>query len=218
MKIGKYTTTRHKTRKHKTRKHKTRKHKTRKYKTRKYKLRRFGGGDNCYTPYTSSIQWPPYNGCVNNNTEIELTLDKDTIVDRFGNPIKGYFIGDGKTTYDGRSLYQIKPDDDCEAVYKEQVSKNNLTYTVYKILKPFKVKSCEIAPWFGHSGHGIQYRLFENSIDNVDDMDKIELKRDATDGKGLPLPPTKVPHVGELLDLHYIEIMDPSLTTLPNFK
>ena len=205
----------HKTRKHKTRKHKTRKHKTRKHKTRKHKPRRFGG-DKC--DYDRPLPaWPQYYGCSDINKEQELTLDKDTIVDRFGYPKGGYFIGDGKSTYDGRSLYQIKPDDDCEAVYKEKVNNHILTYTVYKILKPFKVKSCEIAPWFGHSGHGIQYRLFENSID-IDDMDKIQLKDDVSDGKGSTLPPTKVPNVGELLDLHYIEIMDPSLTTPPNFK
>jgi len=39
-------------------------------------------------------------------------------------------------------------------------------YHVYKVVKPIQVESAEIAPWFGESGGGIQYK-FNSSINEL---------------------------------------------------
>lgn len=143
------------------------------YKKKRYKkniTRKYGGVCNI-----TNVNWPENFGCYGN--EEIVTIQKGEHVDRFGNHKSGYFLGYMKKnkpfSYTSRSLRNINST--CKNEYHTRIRNGTLRYTVYKVLKKFKVKKCKIAPAFGHTGFGIQYRLYEDSIDsnntpNMNDM------------------------------------------------
>jgi len=130
-----------------------------------------------------------------------ITLEIGTVLDRFGTDF-GFFLGKD-STFDQRSLPSVKPDSNCVDSYKTGLETHAILYNVYKVTKPFKVETCQIAPAFGHAGLGMQYRLFTGSIDDVNDIARVEEKSNSPEGK----PGLKVPNVKEMVTLGYLEEM-----------
>jgi hypothetical protein len=154
--------------KKKHKKHKKSKRKiTRKIKRRQYRKRK-GGTITSACDYDTSngIKWPENHGCLEEEEKI-LVLNPDTIIDRFGGD-GGFYFGDKSSTFDNRSLISLRPGSHCETEYNERLETKKILYTQYKVIRPFRVKTCTIAPAFGHEGHGAQYRLYEDSIEDPD--------------------------------------------------
>jgi len=173
-----------------------RKRKTRKIRRRQYKKRRGGTiMSTCDYDTSKGINWPQNHGCKlkpdGEDPETEIDLEPGTIIDRFGGD-SGFYFGDKSSTFDSRSLVSLRPGQECEPEYKKRLAEKKLLYNEYRVLKPFSVKTCTIAPAFGHEGNGVQYRLYENSI--------IDPDVDATGGDRI------TPSVKTMLDKGYIEI------------
>ncbi len=191
--------------------------KYKKRKTRKHCKTRKGGEPNSQQIQrcaydSSSLSWPTNYGCLSGTTETIITTKVGDRFDRFGWPT-GYYLGNDSSTYDMRSLSHVKQMNECNDVYAYKLQHQLIKYTLYEVLKPFNLKTCEIEPWFNHSGHGIQYRTYENTIP---DTNKISIKHDVSDGKNGNLPPVKVPNIQELVDYGYLKIINTS--TYPMFK
>jgi hypothetical protein len=72
---------------------------------------------------------------------------KPVFVDRFG-PDTGSFLAPADTSYAKRAL----PPDSLDTFGAPPYN-----YNLYEVLKPFRVESGRIAPWFGQTGGGWQY-------------------------------------------------------------
>jgi hypothetical protein len=169
------------------------------------------GGDTCKYEATDADwqqnkDWPLNFGCSASETQIILPIGKR--LDRIGWS-KGYFLGEPGYSFDSRSLRTLKSNKECKVDYENRLNKgsfpNLIEYHQYEVLKPFSAMTCEAKPFFGHKGGAVQYRLFENSITDSNDLAKITEKNDISDKNGMTKPPTKVANVQELLDLGFIK-------------
>ena len=189
-----------------------RKHKvSKKNKRGKYSRLFKRGGSTCKYENTDpdwqqNKDWPNNYGCSASETQIVLPIGKR--LDRIG-WTKGYFLGEPGYSFDSRSLRTLKSNKECKIDYESRLNKgsfpNLIEYHQYEVLKPFSAMTCEARPFFGHKGGAVQYRLFENSITDSDDLAKITEKNDISDKNGMIKPPTKVANVQELLDLGFIK-------------
>jgi hypothetical protein len=175
---------------------------------------KYGGNIDNNCEYDSqNINWPKNFGCIDNETEV--TLEPDTMIDRFGNET-GFFLGDVTSSYDQRSLPSVKPDYNCEPIYNQKIQDHTLPYNLYKVIKPFNVKICTIAPWFEHTGYGKQYRLFVNSISDVNEQNMISPK-----DKPFPapeqIPGIKTPNISEMIQMGYLTRIH-DISDIPKFK
>ena len=166
--------------------------------------------------YTNAEKvWPTNFGCELNEDEEIIVLPTDKIIDRFGHNY-GYYFGDPSSSFDNRSLSLLKPNKNCEIVYKEKVEDASIPYNQYRVLKEFNVKKCNIAPAFNHIGKGIQYRLFDGSVPKT--TLNIKPKRDQSDANGNRVEQDMlVPNVQELIDNQYIELIGKDNITIPPF-
>ena len=209
------------TRKTTTRKTTTRKNKRKTLKKSLRKKKNILGGsvdplEDAMCQYTNAEKiWPTNFGCELNEAEEIIVLPKDTIIDRFGHNY-GYYFGDHSSSFDNRSLSLLKPNKNCEIVYKEKVEDGSIAYNQYRVLKEFKVKKCNIAPAFNHIGKGIQYRLFDGSL--AETTASIKPKRDQSDANGNPINQDMlVPNVQELIDNQYIDLIGHDNISIPPF-
>jgi len=165
--------------------------------------------------YTNAEKvWPTNFGCELNEDEEIIVLPTDKIIDRFGHNY-GYYFGDPSSSFDNRSLSLLKPNKNCENVYKEKVEDASIPYNQYRVIKEFNVKKCNIAPAFNHTGKGIQYRLYDGSLPETTTT-TIKPKRDQSDANGNRVEGEMlVPNVQELLDNQYIEKVEEG--TIPPF-
>ena len=158
------------------------------------------------TDWQQNKDWPKNFGCSNTETEIVLPIGK--MLDRIG-WAKGYFLGEPGYSFDSRSLRTLKSNNECKVDYDNRLNKglfpNLIEYHQYEVLRPFSAMTCQAIPFFGHKGGAAQYRLFENSITDHNDLAKITEKPDISDINGMTKPPIKVANVQELLDLGYIK-------------
>ena len=109
-----------------------------------------------YDQNTGAIRWPGENGDPNingfQNGEFQTeTLQPGTIIDRYGDTKRGRFFSPYGTSLEARAL-------------PPQATQS--PYTAYRVLKPFEVKSGQIAPWFDQPGEGIQY-LSDLTVDEL---------------------------------------------------
>ena len=130
-------------------------------------------------------RWPPRSGCADNAEEI--TLYKGTHIDRFGTNDGKYFgipgepyifrslpwFGFGeynKTSNDCYNPINMEAKNKFNSFYSQpDKSKNpNYDYHIYKVIKPFKVSKCAIAPAFGFPGGGTQFKSNEKIQDLID--------------------------------------------------
>lgn len=99
-----------------------------------------------YLNVEGNIDWPRYapnDGFVEGSQHM-VTLDKDTLIDRYGAP-NGSFVAPAGTLYEMRSLPYFE---------------NPYAYHEYRVIEPIEnVKMGEIAPAFDQPGGGIQYLL-----------------------------------------------------------
>lgn len=99
-----------------------------------------------YLNVEGNIDWPRYapnDGFVEGSQHM-VTLDKDTLIDRYGAP-NGSFVTPAGTLYEMRSLPYFE---------------NPYAYHEYRVIEPIEnVKMGEIAPAFDQPGGGIQYLL-----------------------------------------------------------
>ena len=187
-------------------------------KNKKRKAFLVGGDDDPFCDYKNNEKvWPINFGCELNETEKEITLPIGTIIDRFGHNY-GYYFGDPSSSFDKRSLSLLKPGKSCEPLYIERMKDNSIAYNEYRVKKEFKVKTCTIAPAFNHTGHGIQYRLFEGSLGNVNNLlYPIKPKTNQSDANGNSINREMfVPNVQELIDNQYIALNN--IGTIPSFE
>lgn len=130
-------------------------------------------------------RWPPRSGCA--DIDEEIILHKGTYIDRFGSNNGNYFGIPGEP-YIFRSLPWFgfgeynKLSNDCFNpinmeiknkfnVFYSQPDKSenpNYDYHIYKVIKPFKVFKCTIAPAFGFPGGGTQFRSNKNVQDLIE--------------------------------------------------
>lgn len=185
-------------------------------KTKKNRRGKYGrlfkrGGSVCKYETTDSDwqqnkDWPDNYGCSATETQIVLPIGKR--LDRIG-WTKGYFLGEPGYSFDSRSLRTLKSNKECKMDYENRLNKgsfpNLIEYHQYEVLKPFSAMTCEARPFFGHKGGAVQYRLFEKSITDSNDLAKITEKTDISDNNGMTKPPIKVANVQELLDLGFIK-------------
>ena len=166
--------------------------------------------------YTNAEKvWPTNFGCELNEDEEIIVLPTDKIIDRFGHNY-GYYFGDPSSSFDNRSLSLLKPNKNCENVYKEKVEDASIPYNQYRVIKEFNVKKCNIAPAFNHIGKGIQYRLFDGSVPKT--TPNIKPKRDQSDANGNRVEQDMlVPNVQELIDNQYIELIGKDNIIIPPF-
>ena len=105
---------------------------------------------------TGNPIYPGTNGDVNiegfTNGKYSIdTLKPNTIIDRYGSNGNGkYFSPDG-ISFESRALPPFM---------------KGQPYTRYKVIRPFSVKTGEIAPWFDQAGRGTQY-LTEMGVDEL---------------------------------------------------
>ena len=117
----------------------------------------------------SASDWPSNNGC--SGQEITKLLYKGEHIDRFGKE-DGFFFGVAGIPYIYRSLPwfgNYKPNNtnwnnNIKNNYYQFYSEADINlnpeydYHLFKVIRPFKIKSCTISPAFGYPGGGIQYR------------------------------------------------------------
>ena len=84
----------------------------------------------------------PNIGGFTNGINKTKTLTPGQIIDRYGSNGTGQYFSPGGSSFESRALPPFM---------------ETQPYTLYEVLKPFEVKSGEIAPWFGQTGKGIQY-------------------------------------------------------------
>lgn len=104
----------------------------------------------------------------------EIDLIPGQTIDRYGSNESGQYFSPAGSTYESRALPPF--------MEKEP-------YTVYEVLKPFKVKAGEICPWFDQPGLGTQF-FTDFSI---------------TDSYGMPVKA----NIQTLIDNKYIKIISP---------
>jgi hypothetical protein len=205
---------------------------------RSYKNKAVGGvGDNKFLiripacSYLEPMAWPNHFGCRETEQEKIIELSVGTFIDRFGGNT-GYYFGamnpSGKpATFDERSLplerqFPNMPQttkNECQQEFYARINNgegwagHEIIYNVYKVIKPFKVKTCTIAPAFEHKGMGVQYRLFEGSIVGPE-QNSIDPKTDIPTNEGTTML-AKVPNVQELIVMNYIK--STSVDSLPKF-
>jgi len=199
------------------------KHKIRKNKTiKKINKKRYGGDEckyeNTDPDWNENKEWPKNYGCTGDMNEKEIILPVNKILDRIGWS-KGYFFGEPGYSYDSRSLRIFKKNPACKNQYDGQMNNgifpNRIEYRQYSVLKPFSVMSCSAKAFFGHNGGSVQYRLFEHSLPDQTDREKISEKKDIADADGNIKQAVKVPCVEELLMLGYIK--ETPILNLPDF-
>ncbi|KAK0736140.1 hypothetical protein B0T21DRAFT_289222 [Apiosordaria backusii] len=109
--------------------------------------------------------YPEENGFViaDNGLPIkgEVTLEKGTLLDRFGGET-GTYVSPAGAGYQQRAL----PPTNLNTPTDTGVPYN---YHVYSVLIPFVVKSGPILPWFGQPGNGVQFELPKSVADLVAD-------------------------------------------------
>jgi hypothetical protein len=88
----------------------------------------------------SIINWPPRDGCAD-APELR-TLDAGDQIDRFGSEGGNFFSPVGES-FNARSVPYV-----CR----------NMDYRIYRVVKPFHVKACKAAPWFGAPGGAAQFQ------------------------------------------------------------
>ncbi|MCP4599006.1 MAG: glycohydrolase toxin TNT-related protein [Proteobacteria bacterium] len=88
----------------------------------------------------------------------QITLKKGEVIDRYGEE-SGKFVSPYKTPFGMRSLPKSYMTDK--------------PYKVYKVVKPFKVESGEVMPWFDQPGGGTQHYLGK-SIETLKNEGYIE--------------------------------------------
>lgn len=196
--------------------------------TRRTRRSRKQGGTYTLTPNGKSVwernpqcppakgDWPPHDGCAEPLDIKDHTLNKDDRVDRFGSRF-GYFLAqyiDGKPIpYTQRSMATFQPAHSnnpaipCSNSYDEELKSGSLAYSIFKVVKPFKVKQCTAAPAFGQPGGGIQYRLVEDSIE-YPDQQTITPKPEFSN--------KQIPNVHEMIKLGYL-VPDGNYPTPPWF-
>ena len=81
-------------------------------------------------------------GFLNGEFTPNHTLSEGTFIDRYGDNSGGQYFSPMGESYESRAL----------APYMDTA-----TYTRYKVIKPFNVKSGVIAPWWGRKGMGTQF-------------------------------------------------------------
>ena len=143
----------------------------------------------------TTLKWPDFNGC--DGREQSLTFQVGETYDRYGSE-KGYFLGDLRNTFDQRSMAAMKPGARCSHVFRNRLLSKEQQYRQYRVLKPFVVKTCKVAPFFGHPGGGIQYRLFPGTIP-LNEQSLIEYKTNEAAGDHLK------PNVEEMVKLGYLQ-------------
>ena len=94
----------------------------------------------------------PNIGGFTNGINKTKTLTPGQIIDRYGSNGTGQYFSPGGSSFESRALPPFM---------------ETQPYTQYEVLKPFEVKSGEIAPWFGQSGKGIQYYSDIEIIDSL---------------------------------------------------
>jgi hypothetical protein len=140
-----------------------------------------------------TIKWPDSNGCAEKERSIRFKVGE--IYDRYGYP-GGFFIGNLKNTFDERSMMSVKSGRRCKVVFRNKLMSGRQQYHQYRVLKPFTVKTCTVAPFFGHPGGGVQYRLFSGSIpEHEKSMIDVKTNEDEKDK----------PNVGEMVKLGYLQ-------------
>ncbi|KAK4197988.1 hypothetical protein QBC40DRAFT_97311 [Triangularia verruculosa] len=82
----------------------------------------------------------------------EVTLERGTLVDRFGGEVTGTFVSPAGAGYQQRALPPTNLNTPAD-----NGPPNN--YHVYSVVIPFVVKSGPIRPWFGQPGNGVQFEL-----------------------------------------------------------
>lgn len=180
---------------------------------RSKKPKRYFGGEMSNTEQLKNeckitvTDWPGNYGCGENVEEKIYNVKVGDKFDRFGYPKGGYYLGSVGSTFLERSLPRIKGDSKCESVYNEEIKSGELKYTVYEALKPFRLKTCDIASFFGVIGGGVQYRTYEDSLD---DNSNINLKTDIPTQDANKTISGAVPNIGELVDEGYLKIVEPS--------
>ena len=96
---------------------------------------------------TGQIKYPGEHGDSNTNgftdgKSHDIILMPGTLIDRYGSGPRGRYFSPAGSSFESRALPPYL---------------KNESPTTYWVLKPFMVKSGEIAPWFGQPGGGIQY-------------------------------------------------------------
>jgi len=184
---------------------------TKKYTRRKRYFKKGGQHNNDCFYKPEEKKWPLNFGCLIGSNEQVKSFNIGDIIDRFGWN-KGYYFGDIKNSYDSRSLIAIKGNEVCESEYKKDVNvgtfPTRIDYNQYEVLKSFQVMTCTAAPLPYHKGFATQYRLYDGSITDISDKEKISEKNDISDKLGNKLQNIKVPNVEELINLGYIKIID----------
>ncbi|QZY54921.1 S-layer homology domain-containing protein [Crassaminicella profunda] len=106
-------------------------------------------GDTSQPTYYLSYKWPDNHGFIE-GTENYIILPVDTLIDRYGYP-GGSCLWQEGVAYKERSL--------------TPGTKETKPYFIYKVIKPFEVRSGKIQPWFGvGTGSEFQYYLERNNV------------------------------------------------------
>ncbi|KAK4130099.1 hypothetical protein BT67DRAFT_446063 [Trichocladium antarcticum] len=90
----------------------------------------------------------------------DVTLDVDTVLDRFGGE-SGTFVSPAGAPYIQRALPP------SNLVGFDPAYPYN--YRVYTVVKPLVVAAGPIAPWFGQPGSGVQYMLYKSVATLISD-------------------------------------------------
>ena len=154
-----------------------------------------------------TLKWPDFNGC--SGRETSLTFQVGETYDRFGAE-RGYFLGDLKNTFDERSMAATKSARQCKILFSQKLASGEQEYHQYRVVKPFTVKTCKIAPFFGHPGGGVQYRLFPGSI-APHEKSLIQVKQYE------PHAERYKPNVSEMVALGYLRDLGKNIT-FPKFS
>ena len=106
-----------------------------------------------HPPYRSDVvpqwvvlDWPKNDGCA--GAPASQTLAAGTLIDRFGNEYGSYFSPKG-ASFASRALPYV-----C----------SQTQYTVYRVIRPLHVATCNAAAWFGEPGGATQYKTDEPAL------------------------------------------------------
>jgi Tuberculosis necrotizing toxin len=94
-------------------------------------------------PQWVTLAWPKDDGCK--AAAVSQTLVPGTLIDRFGDESGSYFSPKGES-FGKRALPYV-----C----------SQTAYTVYRVIRPLHVSSCEAVAWFGEPGGATQYKTDE---------------------------------------------------------
>jgi Tuberculosis necrotizing toxin len=115
----------------------------------------------------AQVAWPPNDGCA--SVPVLQSLTAGQVIDRFGSEGGAFFSPKGES-YRSRAVPYV-----C----------TQMDYRVYRVVKPFAVKSCKAAPWFGEPGGAIQVQTAEPAYKMVADGE-IKVVSHAVGGSGGP--------------------------------